>query len=89
MSETGQPMHSEAAQRSKSAKPDVKCRWCPTRFQQRRSWQHFCSPKCRNDWHSAMRPEAVMEARELVRLGLEGCDPAIWNPRARKLLGIK
>jgi hypothetical protein len=36
-----------------------------------------------------MRPEAVREARELVRLALQGCDPLEWNPRARRLLGIK
>lgn len=67
----------------------TRCRACPTFFTPKKSWQHFHSPKCRNDWHNWTRPEAVREARELVRLALDGCDPTVWNPRARKLLGIK
>lgn len=65
------------------------CKQCGLPFTQRRAWAEFCKGKCRKDWHTAMRPDAVREARELVRLALEGCDPLEWNPRARKLLGIK
>lgn len=88
MTETASPMHSEAqgASQAQGSKP---CDQCGTPFVPKRPWTRFCRTKCRNDWHSAMRPEAVKEARELVRLALEGCDPREWNPRARKLLGIK
>lgn len=65
------------------------CDTCGSLFRPARGWSRFCKTKCRNDWHQMMRPEAVREARALVRLGLEGCDPREWNPRARKLLGIK
>lgn len=80
-------MHLQAA--GATGAPEVTCDQCSTPFMPRRGWARFCSPRCRNAWHSAMRPEAVREARELVRLALEGCDPTIWNPRARKLLGVK
>ena len=70
-------------------KTEATCEQCTKVFAPRRGWARFCSTKCRNDWHRAMRPEEVREARELVRMALEGCDPTVWNPRARKLLGIK
>lgn len=70
--------------------PQLTCAMCRVLFTPKRpTWQKFCTNKCRNDWHQAIHPEAVREARELVRLALEGCDPVEWNPRARKLLGIK
>lgn len=65
------------------------CEQCGGLFIPSRGWARFCAARCRNAWHQAMRPEAVREARELVRLGLEGCDPQVWNPRAKRLLGIK
>lgn len=65
------------------------CTWCPVLFKPRRRWQRFCSPKCRNDYHHWARPHVVRELRELVSLALEGCDPLLWNPRARKVLGLK
>jgi len=80
-------MHLQPAGRAEP--PEVTCDQCGAPFKARRGWARFCSPRCRNAWHSAMRPDAVREARELVRLALEGCDPTIWNPRARKLLGVK
>lgn len=85
MSETAPAMHGEA----KPAKvlPEVTCGACDRTFTPRKRWQAFCSDKCRNNWHTWTR--TVREARELVRLALEGCDQATWNPRARKLLGIK
>lgn len=87
MSETASPMHLEQAGAPAQAEPT--CEQCGGPRAAKLRWQRFCGPKCRNDWHRAMRPEAVREARELVRLALEGCDPLVWNPRARKLLGIK
>lgn len=78
-------MHSAVAE----AAQQRPCKQCGLPFTPRRAWAEFCKPKCRNDWHTAMRPAAVREARELIRLALEGCDPQMWNPRARKLLGIK
>lgn len=84
MTETASKTHLAAA--GATLQP---CDNCATPFKPRRRWSRFCKDKCRNDWHTAMRPEAVREARELVRLALEGCDPLVWNPRARKLLGIK
>jgi hypothetical protein len=85
MSETAIAMHGEA-QRA-AAQPETTCDACTKPFARRKRWQRFCSPKCRNDWHGWTK--TVREARELVRLALDGCDPAVWNPRARKLLGIK
>ncbi len=35
------------------------CRACRSPFTPRRAWQHFCSPKCRNAWHTSMTPEAM------------------------------
>ena len=77
-------MHLEAA--GKEPRP---CETCGAVFAPKRRWARFCKPDCRNVWHQTMRPDRVREARELVRLALEGCDPTAWNPRARKLLGIK
>lgn len=65
------------------------CEWCSGAFVARRRWARFCGTPCRNAFHRASAPAAVKEARELVRLALEGCDPTTWNPRARKLLGIR
>lgn len=83
--ETPAPMHSDAAGEALRF-----CRYCGSTFSGKRSWAAFCGPKCRNSWHAMMRPEAVREARELVRQVLTGeADPQTWNPRARKLLGLK
>ncbi len=87
MAESAATMHSQVA--GTAGLTEATCDQCRSPFKARRGWARFCSSKCRNAWHSAMRPEAVREARELVRLALEGCDPVTWNPRARKLLGIK
>ena len=78
-------MHAESA--GATAAPQATCDACQGLFKRRKRWQRFCSTKCRNDWHGWTK--TVREARELVRLALEGCDPTIWNPRARKLLGVK
>jgi hypothetical protein len=87
MTETALPMHGEAAGTTLPAQ--ATCDACPNLFKRRKRWQRFCSSRCRNDWHQWTRPEAVKEARELVRLALEGCNPVVWNPRARRLLGVK
>lgn len=86
MTETTLPMHGEA-QSAARQHPEAHCDACTRPFPQKKRWQRFCRPKCRNDWHRWTK--TVREARELVRLALEGCDPREWNPRARKLLGIK
>lgn len=56
-------MHSDSAGATQDAgKPSGKaktCRACQSPFQPRRTWQHFCSPRCRNAWHSSMTPEAM------------------------------
>lgn len=83
--ETHAPMHGEAA--SAPAVRQLTCDACASLFTPRKRWQRFCCKKCRDNWHTWTK--TVREARELVRLALEGCDPATWNPRARKLLGIK
>lgn len=84
MTESAAPMHGEAA-----SAPLLTCDWCEAGFKPKRAWARFCGPGCRNAFHQATEPKKVKEARELVRLALEGCDPTTWNPRARKLLGIK
>lgn len=87
MTESASPMHGEA-QGAASARPEVLCDACTHPFAPRKRWQRFCSPRCRNDWHQWTK--TVREARELVRLVLAGeADPTTWNPRARKLLGVK
>jgi hypothetical protein len=78
-------MHGEA--KRATALPEATCGACNQPFTPRKRWQRFCCSKCRNDWHGWT--STVREARELVRLALEGCDATVWNPRARKLLGIK
>lgn len=86
MTETASPMHAEL-QGAAPERQTVRCGACDALFAPKKSWQKFCGPTCRNDWHRWAKQ--AREARELVRLALEGCDPTIWNPRARKLLGIK
>lgn len=79
------PMHGEAQGVTLPT-----CDWCEVVFKPKRAWARFCGPGCRNTFHQATEPKKVREARELVRLVLAGeADPANWNPRARKLLGIK
>lgn len=40
---------------------EIRCRLpsCTSIFRPKRNWQHFCSTKCRNDWHHSMTPEAM------------------------------
>jgi hypothetical protein len=84
--ENASPMHAEVA--SAQETPGATCDACQGSFTARKRWQRFCSPKCRNDWHTWTK--TVREARELVRQVLAGeAEPATWNPRARKLLGVK
>lgn len=93
-SETTAAMHSGADSALPAPKAaqggEATCRACPSLFRQKKPWQHFCSAKCRRAWHAWTKPEAVREARELVRQVLAGeAEPEKWNPRARRLLGIK
>ena len=58
-----------AAERAKSdyAAVDVEstltCARCGSAFRPYRAWQRFCSPECRNGFHTAERTAAVRAAR--------------------------
>jgi hypothetical protein len=82
-------MHGEPASATADAQ-GVRCHACSALFVPKKAWQVHCSARCRNEWHKWTRPQAVREARELVRLALNGM-PSLpdWEARARKLLGIK
>ena len=52
-------MHLDSAQATQPAKDEPKCPVCRASFLARRKWQRFCSPKCRNEYHSSMTPEVL------------------------------
>lgn len=88
MTESASPMHQEQASAPQPTGPT--CDACQQPFKPRKHWQRFCRKQCHDDWHRWTSPAAVREARELVRQVLDGeAEPKTWNPRARKLLGIK
>lgn len=35
--------------------PSVSCHFCGTVFKAKKTWQKFCKPKCRDDWHNQHR----------------------------------
>jgi hypothetical protein len=37
----------------------VPCKHCQQLFKPKREWQHFCSEKCRNLFHAALRKAAL------------------------------
>lgn len=39
--------------------PKTPCQHCHKDFVPKTSWQHFCSAKCRNLYHSLLRKEAI------------------------------
>jgi len=41
--------------KARAAKPVLNCPVCNNEYVQNRSWQKFCSSKCRNDWHEFVR----------------------------------
>lgn len=84
MTDSAPQMHSEAQGEAPGA--GTACAWCDGLFTPTRRWNRFCKPGCRNAFNRATALPAVKEARELLRLALEGGD---WQPRARKLLGIR
>ena len=49
----------------------AKCEECGGEYCQEKSWQRFCTSKCRDDWHNHQRKLAqVVEAEELRELRL-------------------
>lgn len=54
-------MHSAVASASQSA-----CRYCGASFTQRRAWQAFCGPKCRNAFHLAESHKQTDERLSLI-----------------------
>jgi hypothetical protein len=45
----------------------MKCDWCEGPFSPARSWQRFCSAKCRNDWNNREKVRQQIEAAEAAR----------------------
>ena len=56
MTESASPMHSDSASATQRRR-EVAC--CSTLFSPTRSWQKWCSDKCRTAYHSSMSPEAL------------------------------
>lgn len=54
-------MHSAVASASQSS-----CRYCRASFTQRRAWQAFCGPKCRNAFHLAEAHRQTDERLSLI-----------------------
>lgn len=47
------------------------CEECGVEYWQEKSWQRFCNPKCRDDWHNHQKKLAqVAVAEELQELRL-------------------
>ena len=46
---------------NEKAGKQVNCRWCGTRFQQKRRWQEFCKPACQTIWHKRQKELLVDE----------------------------
>jgi hypothetical protein len=42
----------------------MRCDECGKDFRRTRAWQHFCSPKCRNDYHNHETSRALHEAKD-------------------------
>jgi hypothetical protein len=42
----------------------MKCDWCGREFSPAKPWQHFCNPKCRDDWHNRERKRAAFQTAE-------------------------
>jgi predicted nucleic acid-binding Zn ribbon protein len=62
MTENATPMHGEAIAPSPASTPPL-CDSCGKPFAPRKRWQHFCSAKCRNAFHTEeKRKESVRRA---------------------------
>ncbi len=48
----------------------MQCVECNREFEPAKSWQQFCSPKCRNDWHYKEQKRAAYCA-ELAAAGAD------------------
>ena len=73
----------------------AKCEECGREYWQEKSWQRFCNPKCRDDWHNHQKKLAqVTEAEELREERLangngangNGAAPADYKPPLSDLL---
>ena len=71
----------------------AKCEECGGEYCQEKSWQRFCTSKCRDDWHNHQRKLAqVVEAEELRELRLangangNGATPAEYKQPLSEVL---
>lgn len=60
-------MHLDSTSDQAPTKGAIKCQVCPTLFVPKRHWAKFCSPKCRNDYHSKMAPEVLRKDLDALR----------------------
>lgn len=68
--ETTSQMHSDSA----AATQEPGAALCPvdgTPFTPKRSWQKFCSDRCRNTWHQSMTPEALRKDLDAIRAAVD------------------
>ena len=42
----------------------MQCDECGKNFRPARPWQHFCSPRCRNNFHNRETSRALQEAKD-------------------------
>ena len=45
----------------------AKCESCGREYWQEKSWQRFCNPKCRDDWHNHQKKLAQVAVAEELR----------------------
>ena len=45
----------------------AKCEECGGEYCQEKSWQRFCNPKCRDDWHNHQKKLAQIAVAEELR----------------------
>jgi uncharacterized Zn ribbon protein len=45
----------------------AKCEECGREYWQEKSWQRFCNPKCRDDWHNHQKKLAQIAVAEELR----------------------
>jgi hypothetical protein len=43
------------------------CKECEQEFRQNKTWQLFCTTKCRDDWHNREKKHALVEEAERRR----------------------
>jgi len=42
----------------------MQCDQCGKNFRPKKPWQHFCQPKCRDDFHNAEKKRVAKEAKD-------------------------